>query len=390
MFQLAITFNALFHRLSRWLQALCLFATVVRTGAVLCVTQRGFEARLDAVKVAWVDGQLAFIYHRDSGLPDAFKQQLESLVELQGGRWLQDRRWQQASYQGAERRRPFRLPALLCFFSASVSAAATAEQRPDLQAVTAYNWQVAALDSAYYASSSNNSTLVRQLGLFSVAPQPRVFDSAERAARPENPGVEKLASGHPMAISPVSGDHARALAILNSKWRAEDTDPVNMAGNLDQLASYIASQPRVLALLESLADQPLRLAYAPGQFSTVVKGSQFQVRSATIYFDPYSAAVFSRSTRCEQERGHCVASPADAFVHELIHARIALLESRRFIRSGAMDSLVYPYAHEREVLQEERSLFQSMSREDQRARPQRRQHSGHLQAAACVTCLDAG
>ncbi len=159
-----------------------------------------------------------------------------------------------------------------------------------------------------------------------------------------------------------------------------------MPSDIEQLAAYIARLPDAYALLASLEKQPLRLRYRAGNFSTKVSGNHFYVRSVTINFDPRSAAVLRSGAHCSTNIARCVASPADAFLHELLHAKIALLETKQFVSSGAMQAILYPHAHERDVISRERQMYAAMTRHDQQPRPLRQNHSGYLIAANCVTC----
>lgn len=238
--------------------------------------------------------------------------------------------------------------------------------------------------SGFYSSSSDNTTRIQELGLFSM---PAELHSQDIFLQPSGDSFLEDSS----SFTGIDNQKYKTVrSVLLDKWRKTSQDVDTMEMYLDDLARYIAGQPEVYDLLVSLKKKALKLAYSPGNFATVVKGSRFHVRSATIYFDPQSAAVLADSERCVSEPGYCVASPADAFVHELIHAKMALLESEKFIKSGALNSLIYPYAHEREVLGEERALYRSMTKIDNKPRPHRHSHSGHLQAAACVSCLESG
>lgn len=185
-------------------------------------------------------------------------------------------------------------------------------------------------------------------------------------------------------------DAARSTAekILTKMWIKTSSDPVTMAADIQELAAYIAQQPHAYELLKSLEKQPLRMRYRANNFSTQVRGDHFSVRSVTIHFDPNSAAVLGVSEHCQLDVSHCVASPADAFLHELLHAKIALLETKKFLKSGAMQAMVYPYAHERDVISRERAMYAEMTRVDAKPRPMRNGHSGRLVKAACVTCLE--
>ncbi|MGB5324301.1 MAG: hypothetical protein WBN40_02600 [Pseudomonadales bacterium] len=192
------------------------------------------------------------------------------------------------------------------------------------------------------------------------------------------------------AASPTSltATALHARRILQRLWLPGRRDPRSMPDDIAQLADYIAARPAALALLDSLADKALRIRYSRGEFRTRISASAFEVHAATVYFDPRAAAVFD-SVHCNQEPSSCTASPADAFLHELLHASSALLQSQRFLQSAVLESAIYPHAHEREIIARERTLFAAMSAADARPRPQREKHAGHLVSARCVTCVDS-
>ena len=119
-------------------------------------------------------------------------------------------------------------------------------------------------------------------------------------------------------------------------------------------------------------------------------GNQIQVKSVKVYFDSRAAAMLRSHRACtdSDKRGACVASPADALLHELLHASSALLESRRFIEQGGMNGVMYPFAHEDAVIKSENALYRSMTAIDKQHRPNRHSHTGRLVASTCVTCVN--
>lgn len=348
-------------------------------------TDRVFYATPRAVKIACVKGRPTLIYRahnastayvqRNVGLTPAELTSLKELADRAGVQCLEDRRKSDCAVVH-ERRRGTQFVLLSWLLGLSTLSIAADSQ------------------NGFYSSAANNATKVQVLGLFSTETSSWFENHSNRNG--ETPSTKKNSPFLKSLNSTVSsrktlGYNAEkfriAKAILQKKWRKSDDDYEELEEHLDELAQYLAAQPNAFDLLVSLKNKPLRLVYSPANFTTVVKGSQFHVRSATIYFDPKSAAVLSASGRCDTDPGYCVASPADAFIHELIHAKIALLEPKRFIKSGALNSLMYPYAHEREVLSEERAIYQAMTSVDHKPRPRRHSHSGHLQAAACVSCI---
>lgn len=238
-----------------------------------------------------------------------------------------------------------------------------------------------------FFASYHQSTQVRTLHLFSMGnnffqnrtPEYQQIDHVEAYFHNDlhNGDIKKYSES----------DYKVARKILFAKWRKTPDDPETLTKDIDEIARYIASQPETFLLLKSLRKQPLRLSYGAGEFKSEVKGSHFFVNSVTVYFDPRKAALLSLARDCSQGKAHCVVSPVDALIHELLHAKIALLDSKAFIKSGALNSAIYPYAHELEVLGLERDIYRSMTSHDQIPRPSRRTHSGQLLDAACVTCI---
>ena len=168
----------------------------------------------------------------------------------------------------------------------------------------------------YLMSNKFDATRVQSLHLFS-APDNLFFDNgfAPQTSTQDFHEQSELFEAH-------YSDAARITAerILTKMWVKTSSDPVTMATDIQELAAYIAQQPHAYELLTSLEKQPLRMRYRANDFSTQVRGDHFSVRSVTIHFDPNSAAVLGVSDHCRLDVSHCVASPADAFLHELLHA----------------------------------------------------------------------
>ena len=119
---------------------------------------------------------------------------------------------------------------------------------------------------------------------------------------------------------------------------------------------------------------------------TTASGSALQVDKATVHFNTRSAAQLRLNNGCKGNPV-CVASPADALLHELLHVHSMLVKSEEFISQGGMNNVLYPYQHEYQVIDKERALYAGMSVHDKLKRPQRREHSGRLIRAACATCI---
>ena len=186
------------------------------------------------------------------------------------------------------------------------------------------------------------------------------------------------------ARSPLAAD---IESILRRHYKPGKGDPEYIRQDIKLMADYFARYPEVVGLIQSLQDQAWQLNYARDTFETRVRGSQIQVKAVTVKFDTRAAAQLRNRKGCAAEPGACIASPADALLHELLHAQIALLHPQEFIAEGGLNSVMYPYEHERAVIRRENALYKSMSALDGAYRPSRHSHSGHIVASACVTCL---
>jgi hypothetical protein len=83
----------------------------------------------------------------------------------------------------------------------------------------------------------------------------------------------------------------------------------------------------------------------------------------------------------------CRVSPADALLHELLHARAMLLDPSRFLAQGGLSGALYSHAHETAVIGEENILYRQMTGRDGIERPQRASHAGRLVQASCSVCV---
>lgn len=194
------------------------------------------------------------------------------------------------------------------------------------------------------------------------------------------------------SIEPIVAEATDALAvelesILLQHYQPSAAEPTAIQQDLHQLAGYLANYPHAVSLLRSLRGKAWQMSYAADTFATEVRGNALQIHSVTVKFDPRSAAQLRRHKACDDTPGACVASPADALLHELLHAATALLQPQQFIAQGGLNSVVYPFEHEAEVIRRENALYRAMTAVDGRFRPHRHRHSGQVVASACVTCL---
>lgn len=175
--------------------------------------------------------------------------------------------------------------------------------------------------------------------------------------------------------------------ILLDHYRAAASDPAHVKADLIQISRYLSQYPEAVSLITSLADQHWQLSHADNTFETEVRGNALQVHAVTIKFDSRTAAKLRSHRSCETQANACIASPADALLHELLHAHSALLETKTFVAQGGMGSALYPYAHEYDVIKKENQLYRAMSMRDGIDRPQRHRHAGKLVASSCSFCI---
>ncbi len=339
----------------------------------------------DAVKLCVVDGQQTMIYHAAfaQSKPDVFAQ-LQILALDAGWVLLEDRRKVSVDVDVDRRQRVVLVSIKL--FASSVFMHNASVVANELSAAAQVTGQV------MYASSIHGaSSIVNQLGLFSHY---EMNAHEMKIAKSDHQDSDHDLSLHSDKYSEQISDYAsikfqQALQLLLKKWIKTAKDPVYFADDIQSMAAYIAARPEAFELLMSLQNQPWSMHYRAGDFRTEVKGSRFTVNRVKVYFDSRSAAVFASHTECEEDARQCIASPVDGFLHELLHAKLALTETEEFIRMGGMKPGAYPHRHEREVISLEREIYQAMSGHDQQPRPSRRSHVGQLVAASCVTCTGA-
>ena len=181
---------------------------------------------------------------------------------------------------------------------------------------------------------------------------------------------------------------AKIERILLEHFAPTANTPKSILDDIEQLADYYSSHPEATKLIESLDKLDWKLSYAPHTFQTNIQGSRLQIHDVTVYFDPRSGAKLKFYDKCSSKTPFCVASPADALLHELLHAQTALLDTNTFIAQGGLNGHSYPIEHERHTILKENVLYKSMSRRDHKPRPIRSEHTGRHVLVSCVTCVD--
>ncbi len=179
----------------------------------------------------------------------------------------------------------------------------------------------------------------------------------------------------------------RIQSILSYHFEGQSDDPSSISADLKSLADYYSSHLEAINLIESISQTNWTLKYAPHTFQTDVKGSRMQVNEVVVYFDPRSGAKLKFYDKCAAKVPFCVASPADALLHELLHVHSVLKDTSSFIADGGLNQHIYPAAHERKTILKENILYKSMSRRDKQPRPIRSEHTGRHVLVSCVTCV---
>lgn len=356
----------------------------------LVSSDRDFYRRLNALKVCIIDQQPCLIHHAE--LPryhhDLFSI-LQEQANLAGWQLIEDRRKVQTEVKYERRQKAILVSLKLAtatFLLNSNTALATDQGQ---------RYAISAAPLSYLsfsASDSNAATVVRPLGLFS--PSSHYFAPVNHRKTLANSHSEhdflldQIQSQPvilPQSFSQEKYNHV--LRILKKKWAPSKRDPDYLAKDFEQMAEYIASRSDAYELLISVGKQPWTLHHQAGEFRSDVRGNAFSVSSVKIYFDTRSAAQLKSHKACIEDAGHCMASPVDALLHELLHAKIALMDTASFLKSGGMNGVVYPYQHERKVIALENQIYRAMSNDDNRSRPRRNSHTGNLVTASCATCI---
>lgn len=186
------------------------------------------------------------------------------------------------------------------------------------------------------------------------------------------------------AVDPIAAD--RIYDLLRQRHEPGDADPRYLTDDFRQMANYYSSFPEVVAVFDSLKNKNWRLRYDEHRWQTVATGNVFHVDSATVHFNTRAAAQLKRYNQCENNP-HCIASPADVLLHELLHVQGMLVHTREFIAQGGMSAVLYPYKHEYATIDAERKLYARMTQRDGISRPQRTDHVGRPAKAECPICI---
>jgi hypothetical protein len=306
-----------------------------------------------------INNQPHIVYPR--GLQDQAPQlfqQLHNHFRDQGYALKEDQRSGDAEQQPHPERRRW-APILLFTTGLIFESAAFAETENETHDTTAHAQQTVELRLVASNASTNPVNELRV-----SLPPPKQTEPA-----PANAGVA-----------------GRIYAMLTQHYQKHDTDPDYILNDFKEVANYYSGFPEVIDILDSLNNKKWQLVYDERSWSTAASGNVFHVDNASVHFNTRSAAQLKFNNRCK-ENPVCVASPADALLHELLHTHSMLVNTKEFIAQGGMSAVLYPYKHEYAIIEAERKLYASMSRRDDIKRPQRIDHTGRLVVAQCPTCI---
>lgn len=184
----------------------------------------------------------------------------------------------------------------------------------------------------------------------------------------------------------VDAAHAAAIAaFFHDRLPASERRPAILEA-LDEVARYYSQFPAVRRIVSKLEPFDVALIPAERRWETRAELAGDRVNAVQVYFDLGVGAQMHFYRGCEDQPA-CTASPADAFLHELVHAYLMFYQGRAFAES--VRATGYPHAHEREVIALERQIYAQMSRSDGLPRPSRFRHLAELVAVDCPVCWAA-
>ncbi len=176
--------------------------------------------------------------------------------------------------------------------------------------------------------------------------------------------------------------------LLNA-YQRQPGDPTSVITDLQKTAEYYARYPRVLELFSELKDQNVFLKYKKSHWQAEASGTQYSGDQVTVYFDTRLGAQLWIHQGCKTNPA-CHITPADALLHELLHAKLMIVDSDDFIARGGMKPSLYLFDHESDVIAQENALFRNMTEQDHLLRPLRKRHTGELLNVSCVLCFPGG
>lgn len=185
----------------------------------------------------------------------------------------------------------------------------------------------------------------------------------------------------------ITSDIARSLFnVLISRYHERAGDPGYIKDDLKKIANYYSEYPETVKLLTELKDKDWEIMFDEDNWVTTASGNTLKVNHVVVHFNTRMAAQLKLNNSCD-DNPVCIASPADAFLHELLHVHRLLASSDNELKQPGMNSILYPYQHEYRVITAERNIYTAMSEQDNLKRPLRSDHTGRNVRASCPTCI---
>ena len=174
--------------------------------------------------------------------------------------------------------------------------------------------------------------------------------------------------------------------ILSTRFQKDKKDPQYILDDLRKIANYYSNFPEVVSLFHAIKNKNWTLKFDQDNWTTIASGNVFEIEKAEVHINTRSAAQLRLNDSCKNNPV-CIASPADALLHELLHVHTMFNDTKTFMTQGGMNNLLYPYQHERSIIKQERELYKKMSQSDNIKRPSRHSHAGRIVKANCSTCI---
>jgi len=175
-------------------------------------------------------------------------------------------------------------------------------------------------------------------------------------------------------------DHVNSTvisAILRDHYVPQANDPKEIDNDIQAMSRYFSAHKEALKLISNVSHRTWELKYAPHTFQTDICGTRNSIKTVTVYFDPRrSAAKLQFYDALAQTTPFCVASQADALLHELLHVHSVYEVPATDMGSPSTGKHIYAGEHERQTILKENILYKAMSLRDNKPRPIRREHSG--------------
>ena len=203
------------------------------------------------------------------------------------------------------------------------------------------------------------------------------------------PSVEFVLQSFQAKKSLLKADGKAIYAIekfLRRVYQPKKGDPVYLRSDLRKIAQYYGRYSQVVELIHELEQKNVKLEYKKSHWQAQAEGTAFTVDSVTVYFDTRMGAQLWQEQRCKGNPA-CHISPADALLHELLHARLMIVKTDEFIKNGGMQPTLYLFDHEKQVIAMENQLYRSMTQADGLFRPLRNRHTGRLLRVSCALCF---